>query len=224
MQNTASIVVLVMIQGGNDLSHTLIPKKEILFSRSENPYGLSWESWTIEWWNWLLSIPKNRSPVIDSVRRGITPHVSGDRVAFIAGNLGGLSERFYIIPRGKALFFPIINFTTSYLEDSTLKTESDLHIRANSDVNEITKVITAVDGVTVKNVKEFRVHSGVFDLVLKDDNLLELPPGRTKAISDGYWIFIKPLVPGYHFIRTFGSCSEGRTCVEIHYNIFIKTK
>ena len=198
------------------------PEEQILFSRSEIPYGISWESWTIMWWEWLLSIPKIESPAMDFAQKKHSPHTNDDRVVFFAGNLGGISNRSYIVPRREKPFsFPIINFTTSFLEESTLITENDLHRRAGSDINDITKVITSIDSIPIKNVKKFRVHSTVFDIVLKDQNLLDLPAGQTRAISDGYWIFLKPLEPGSHDIQTFGACSLGRTCIKIQYHILV---
>ena len=36
-----------------------------VFTRQENPFGKTWEQWTIEWWHWLLSIPKQNNPALD---------------------------------------------------------------------------------------------------------------------------------------------------------------
>jgi hypothetical protein len=55
-----------------------------------------------------------------------------------------------------------------------------------------------------------RVPSSFFYTGLPEDNIFDLPSGRRRVISDGYWIFFKP--QGQHLkISSFGSCSQGIT-------------
>ena len=66
---------------------------QILFSRRERPFGRSWEDWTVDWWQWLLSIPKDKNPGLDTTGKTVIPDSLVADVVFLAGNFGGNSER-----------------------------------------------------------------------------------------------------------------------------------
>jgi hypothetical protein len=190
--------------------------KESLFLRNENPYGHSWEEWTIRWWNWLLSIPKKSNPALDTSGEQFNLETqNGNRdVIFLPGNLGGCSVRTYTVPSGRAILIPIINFTTSYSEEPNLKTELDLVNRANRDIDDIVEKFAEVDGQPIYNIEEFRVRTPPFGTCLISDNVFNVTPGQTTSVSDGYWIFLRPLSTGTHEIHTIGACSSGKTRVD----------
>jgi hypothetical protein len=62
------------------------------------------------------------------------------------------------------------------------------------------KLSVVVDGTKILDVKRFRVHTRLFDI-----KVLSEPAGikyvQTKAVSDGYWIFLMPLIEGSHLIH-----------------------
>ena len=37
-----------------------------LFPIESRPYGLTYGEWSARWWQWLLSVPKSRSPAVDA--------------------------------------------------------------------------------------------------------------------------------------------------------------
>jgi hypothetical protein len=63
----------------------------------------------------------------------------------------------------------------------------------------------AVDGAQLRNLENYRVESQLFDLTLPENNVFPAPPGKTKAVSDGFWVFLKPLPVGNHEIDFSGS-------------------
>lgn len=190
------------------------------FSPEDKPYGFSFGDWTAKWWQWVLSIPKESNPGIDETGEKFIMN-NDPHVIFLAGTYGGSAERDYTIPAGKSVLFPIINFTTSYIEEPTLKTESDLKERAKQDIDDIEKKEAIIDGMSVQNIQKFRVQSPTFDLTYCDNNVFGLRSGLTKAISDGYWIFLKPIPKGKYDIYAAGACSLGRTQVSIRWHLNI---
>lgn len=70
-------------------------------------------------------------------------------------------------------------------------------------------------------LENFRVLSPFFEVVLPEDNIIGLPSGVRRAISDGYWVFIEPKDREELVIATFGSCSAGVTRIGVAYEIRI---
>ena len=195
---------------------------ERMYSRNDKPYGKSWEEWTSKWWQWLLSIPKESNPGIDVTGEKFDANQNDPDVVFLVGTFGGSAERNYTIYADKSILFPIINFTTSYIEEPFLKTESELKSRAKQDIDDIVNKEAVVDGMKLQDVETYRVQSPVFDLTYPENNVFELSSGSTRAISDGYWVFLKPLSPGMHDIHAVGSCSSGKTRVDITWHLNVK--
>ena len=141
---------------------------------------------------------------------------------FLVGTYGGSADRSFSIPECKSLLFPIINFTTSYAEEPALKTESELILRAKKDIDDITYKEASIDGIKLKNVDKYRIASQPFDMTFPENNVFGARPGPTRAVSDGYWIFLKPLSLGKHTIRAAGSCSSGKTKVDTTWRITVE--
>jgi hypothetical protein len=195
---------------------------QLMYRLDEKPFGKTWSEWTIEWWKWLLSIQEPDNPANDDSGKNFYQNQKNSDVLFLAGTKGGGAERNITIPAGKAILLPVINFTTSFLEEPYLKSDSELILRAKSDIDDIVKKQAAIDGKNLQGLERYRIASPPFDLTLPEKNLYRLPPGPTRGISDGYWIFLRPLTPGKHHIYAAGSCSSGRTSVSISYHVTVK--
>ena len=188
---------------------------EIMYSRDDEPFGKTWEEWTVEWWRWVLSIPKESNPGIDATGEKFDTIQNNANVLFLVGTYGGFARRSHTISAGKAILFPIINFTTSFISDPNLKTESELKSYSKHDIDDIVNKETTIDGIRLQDVQKYRVQSPIFDVTYPDDNIFGLLSGSTRAVSDGYWVFLKPLSPGIHDIHAAGSCSSGKTRVDV---------
>jgi hypothetical protein len=57
-------------------------------------------------------------------------------------------------------------------------------------------------------LKEYRIQSSLFNFSLPHDNILWLPPQKTQAVSDGNWVFLKPLSTGQHEIKFKGEVNK----------------
>src|SRR6059058_3845619 len=62
------------------------------------------------WWQWALGTPASENPLTDTTGQfaAVNQSPSG-RIWFLAGNFGGTTVRTITVPKGAALFFPIVN-------------------------------------------------------------------------------------------------------------------
>jgi hypothetical protein len=190
------------------------------FSPESRPYGTSCSEWTAKWWQWVLGVPKSDSPLIDDTGNNSAKNQMGP-VWFLAGTLQGQAERFCTIPPDKAILFPVINFEASVAEEDGT-TEEELAARAKFEMDQITEMRAMISGTNIDELKQYRIKSPLFNVALPDDNVLELPAQTTKMISEGYWLFLKPLKPGKYDLYSFGSCLAGRIKIGISYHLTIE--
>lgn len=64
----------------------------------------------------------------------------------------------------------------------------------------VIRLEASVDGISLTDLKRYRIQSPLFDFILLENNNLGLPPQTTQAISDGNWDSLKPLPIGNHII------------------------
>ena len=178
-------------------------QEENLFTTDSNPFGITYGNWTAKWWQWALSIPQDVNPVGDPTGRYCGQNQEGP-VWFLAGTFGGSAERTCTIPEGKALLFAPVNVECSFAEFPDLKSEADLRECAKSGQDLVTVLDVSVDGVKLENLQDYRVQSPLFNLTLPESNVFGLPATTTEAVSDGNWVFLKPLPPGNHTIHSKG--------------------
>ena len=195
---------------------------EILHRRDDTPHGKTWEEWTAKWWQWILSIPKTHNPVYDTSGEKSYYSLNNENVVFLAGTAGGKAVRRVTIPSGRSILLPVINCTTSYAENPSLKTEAEMFAFVQSNIDDIRHKSASIYGLDVVNLENYRVRSGVFKVTFPENNIFNAEAGDTIGVSDGYWLFMKPFRVGSHSIRTFGSCLSGRITIDVAYNIIVK--
>jgi len=189
------------------------------FSPESTPYGKSYSGWTAKWWQWVLSIPKSENPLIDDTGENSAKNQSGP-VWFLAGTLKGPAERTCTIPADRAILFPVINVEASVAEgDGT--TEEELAARVKFEMDQITDIRAMISGTNVNELKQYRIQSPLFDVTLPVNNVLGLSAQTTEMMSEGFWLFLKPLEPGKYDLNSFGSCLAGRIKIGVSYHLTI---
>ena len=183
------------------------PTKLRLYKREDVPFAKSWEKWVELWWQWCYSFPERNSPVTDLTGQYSGNGQTDDSVWFLAGTFGGKAERRCTIPKDKAIFFPILNNIISYYTDPQLKTSSDLDAYAKLDLDHTNSISAMIDGQEIPNLNSFRVHSQLFAINVPNNDNKELYVS-TEVISDGYWLFLKPLSLGKHKLQFKGEKLE----------------
>ena len=72
-------------------------------------FGKSYDEWGSVWWRWVLEAPASTHPVIDTTGEfcGVD---QTQPLFFLGGDFGGSVERKCPVPRGKPVFFPLLNY------------------------------------------------------------------------------------------------------------------
>ena len=78
---------------------------------------------------------------------------------------------------------------------------------AKDDLDTTSVIKASIDKNYLRNLKNYRVISRSFHLVIPVNVHGKLSLAHTKAVSDGYWLFLKPLPPGQHVIIISGEKS-----------------
>ena len=198
-----------------------LQSNRLTYKPDENPFGKTWEEWSAEWWKWCLSLPRSQNPITDTTGENGS-YNQRDDVWFLAGTFGGFAERTCEIPARKAIFFPVSCNETSYAECPNFKTDAELGAFAKADIDQVKTIMATVDGQELPNSDLRRLQSPPFEITLPIENVLGVPPGKTKSKSDGYWVFLKPLAPGKHEIHFFSNCSTDALLVETHYQLTVR--
>jgi hypothetical protein len=176
----------------------------------------------VKWWQWFVAIPAKKNPGTDETGENAGMNQFDPNVWFLAGTFGGKTvERECLIPKERAILFPVINYEMNTLEKPELKTESQLLKHVRDDQDDIVNLDAMVDG---QKIPTYRIRSDpvFFSITAPDDNTVQIPNGgTTHATADGYWVFLKPVPPGEHGIYFSGSCSNGIRNVKANYHITI---
>jgi hypothetical protein len=197
---------------------------------------------TATWWAWTYSRPAidtagtNTHPILDSngafaavgQENGIGP---GNEYFFLTGSFGQTLTRTVTVPRGKTLFFPIINIET----DNAVDPPTDNGVpalralaAATIDAVDTDDLSATFDG---QAVEFFRSTSPVFDYTLPAENSVydyfglfgAQFEGRIKpAVADGYWAVVPPPSPGSHVLHFHSQIGDPPSfVVDITYNLTV---
>ena len=172
---------------------------------------------SVKYWQWLLSIPAASNPAAvpaDDPARACAPGQSGP-VVFLAGSFGSAPvKRTCTVPRGKPLFFPLINTISVSTEPPQTAPElwRELQVTRAWRMDTLSLKVGRVD--ILKDSRPSALYRGCagpergcapgsFTFTLPNDPVF-LEPGRYgPAIADGYYALLPPLPRGTTTI-TFG--------------------
>jgi hypothetical protein len=122
-----------------------------------------------------------------------------------------ISSRSFHIETNKPILIPIVNWYSFSIAEATERI----------DVVDQRTFSVLVDGFDVTNHCH-RVSNPGFRLEgkLRELEAVEFGPDMLdKAVSDGYWLFIKTLPTGLTKMHTYGSCSSGATRIDMDYEL-----
>jgi hypothetical protein len=175
--------------------------------------GRTYGEWSAAWWQWALSIPASSHPLFD--KGDCTTGQSG-QVFFLGGKFcvlgdkscnASLAKRKCTVPRGRNLFFPIVNtFDEGTPTDVPPVTINDLRAVVQGIIDGATNLEVDLDGQSLKDLRAFRVQSSVFGFTLPADNFFGAPAGVYFPTADeGYYVMLEPLSAGSHLLHFTGS-------------------
>jgi hypothetical protein len=187
--------------------------------------GLSYGQWTVKWWQWALSIPKESNPLLDKTGTYAGQKQHKD-VWFLAGIWADDDEekifpkRKCKVPRGRPLLIPILNCEADPIEHPEIRNDQDLLDHVSAQMHKIVKKECFVNEEHIPPQK-IRSDPIIFELDLHPDFDRLHVGQRTRASADGYWVFLKPLPRGKYNIRFEGSYEYGRLSSGANYDISI---
>jgi hypothetical protein len=196
--------------------------ESMLFHPDSKPYGLTYAAWIVKWWLWILSIPKERNPVFDNSGIYTVERQCDPNVWFLSGTFGGSVVRKCKIPLGRAILIPVINYECSFVDEPSINTARELELKCKSEIDDIKNLSFRIDQFQTNDLTPYRIRSPLFDVYLGEKNILGVDPIQTKMISDGYWIFLKPLRIGRHLLTSSGSCQSGKIMIGTKYELYVR--
>ena len=182
----------------NSLADNINPSA---YPPDSKPFGLTPAQWTAKWWQWLLQIPTEINPAADKTGEHCAVGQPAKDVWFLAQTTSGPGERTCSVPPGRTLILLPATNECSKAENPTLTTESALGDCAITG-NAVNSLMASVDGVQLKNLEKYRVQSPAFTINLPKENNAGVSAGPTEAVANAYIIFLKPLSPGNHTVKS----------------------
>ncbi|MBL8879786.1 MAG: hypothetical protein JNG88_11765 [Phycisphaerales bacterium] len=189
----------------------------------------TYAEWTAAWWQWATAFPPEINPVIDDTGEDAAQGQSGP-VWFLAGVFGGTTVRDVTIPADKYLLLPIINGEWDTVPGFT----NPLGLPDPLSVQDIRRIVAfgvdgaeifcEIDGREVRNLSSYRVRSPVFSMNFDPDlgAAFGYPVQYIRtAVSDGYWLMIRPLSAGTHTIHFTASNDSTGFSLDVTYNITV---
>ena len=206
-----------------------------MHDRGSKPYGMPWEEWAVLWWKWCSLEPDDTNPAADATGINCCKNQTNKYAWFLAGTFGGSAERYCILPKKKSVLFPIITDRISYVEHPHLSCERALSDYAKSDLDTTTICNASLDAQLLPHLHNYRVRTGLFSFSCPESQMRNKPSRVFQAVSDGYWVFLQPLVIGKHTLcfvgeklkydEAFASGFRSETHkfrVEVKYNLSVQ--
>ena len=200
-------------------------KVEYYLPDSVTPRG-SYGNCTVLWWKWALSIPRDYNPVSDRTGTNAARNQPGD-VWFLAGIWADEDQnkkfpsRKCVVPKNASVLIPVLNCEADDIEYPDIKTDEDILNHVTNQVDKIVKKECFVNG---KSIPPLRIKSNptIFEVDIHPDFDKKHRGGHTRASSDGYWVFLKPLSKGKYEIRFEGLYEYGKLKSGAIYNILVE--
>lgn len=214
--------------------------ESLVIDPSDVIYGRTYSDWSAAWNQWAYSLPTKAHPLFDTA-----PCDTGQSgpVFFLGGKFcaSGSSCSFTVkrqctVHGQKALFFPILDFEDSTVEEAFFPTFgpiiTDMRKGEANFLDKATKVKVDLDSHQL--IPGFRTQSVVFDHTIPADNVFkavgECLPGPPKqcpqagtypvAVDDGLYLMLAPLPSGKHKLHFTGTF-PGPFTLDITYNLTV---
>jgi hypothetical protein len=202
-----------------------------LLPNGQTHFGKTYPEWGSRWWQWLYELPQKqgdcKSPENDPSGELCTLGQSGE-VYFLAGTRGGNATRTCTLPRGKALFFPIITYSgdNAGVPLDQQGTEDDFRNGINTAVNAMSELSLKLDGVA-QDVSPLKVPSTQYTYTLPPEPNQYTCAGASgvvglvsPAFHGGYYAMVAPPSPGQHTIEFGGRNAAFR--LDVTYKLRIE--
>jgi hypothetical protein len=186
---------------------------------NSSAYGTPYSEWLGKWWSWWLSIPNDEHPGVDYNAEKCAANQMGS--VWMLPDVVAKGDAPYTkvdfsckVPEGKAILFPI-STGSCWLNTPEFDHVKD-KVSARPDIDaELKKCAVEpqdkteifyvnVDGVDVKD-QLARVTTSFYNVTPPNEPVTDLfsdiKNGTSRAIADGYFLFLEPLSAGEHLLE-----------------------
>jgi hypothetical protein len=181
-----------------------LAEDKVLFQPDAVVEGLSQSEWSRVWWQWAASFDRASSPVADLTgsKCGLKQN---NGVWFLAGTYGThRTVRTCVVPRGKPLFFPLINYVVMPSGPDCCTCES-VKRSAAAKTDRPAALVLEIDGKSIAPLEFYRQATAeCFDMSANTPASARIFP----SAANGYYVMLKPLAPGKHTLNFGGILSE----------------
>jgi hypothetical protein len=173
---------------------------DVLVSPKALVAGRSQADWSVAWWQWAASFDGADSPVAD--RTGAYCHLKQNGpVWFLAGTYGTRrTVRTCTVPRGKHLFFPLINYVYFVANPAVPPSCASVTLSAQRATEHPSALVLNLDGVDGSELSTHRQATSCFNIGALADPPQQIFP----SAANGYYVMLKPLPPGEHELNFGG--------------------
>jgi len=229
----AIVLCLAMLAVPSAVAQSLGPK---VIKPDSVAFGRTYSEWSAAWQQWALSIPVAHHPLFDN---GDCSVGQSGPVWFLGGKFCAINTpgcgtnnvvRSCSVPRGKALYIPIMNAEWSVLEMNDPKFQiADLRSNAAINMDGAADLTFEIDGAAIPHLQDrFRVQSTAFVFTLPDDNLFNAVGegpytggSYFPGVDDGVYVMLAPLPAGPHTIHFHGSFPVWQFTLDITYYLTV---
>ena len=200
-------------------------RSPLAFKPHSHPYGVSMEKWTERLWRWDYSIPSAQSPFLDLTGADCAVNQPGGPVWFVGPVLDPGAPATYTIsctiPHERALLFDLGSTVNDYPCPDPAFQPADgqslyefLLAGAQAAPNSVNRLSMTVDGVKLPHIFDYRETSDDLFTFTGDPSLAKSVDGCVTgqpqpAVSDGFFVMVKPLAPGKHTVVLGAADSKG---------------
>ena len=195
------MIFIVSIFPYTFLSQALATGPEV-YLKDSKPYGIPYNEWILKWWSWNVDLPMKGNPLITSHLENCPVGQDG-QVSFLTGALQGEARYTCTIPSGHAILIPI---SPGECNSNERHSESEgLLLKCATEGNAHAKFKVSVDGVPINGLEHNHAVSRFFNMTIPGDNVFNFKAGKFKAVTSGYFLFLKPLQSGQHAVDIVAS-------------------
>lgn len=209
-------------------------QNSVLFPKTAHPYGASLVTWAEREAQWVYGLPLEHNPLIDQTGADCAVGQVDEHVWFlprIAGPRVFSGTRTCTIPRDKAIFLEIGAYVNPYpCPDPNFHPAPGqslyefLSADAKAFMDGVNHLEVSLDGRPLEDVLSYRFASEDLFTLTGDPTFAALDACVTgapqPAVVDGFFMMFKPLDPGTHTIRVYGTDVRGADKTYI-YNLTI---
>ena len=227
-----AICVMYVLLVSSQTSFAAVNNSVNIFPPGGKPYGLTYSDHIKNFWNFIISLPADKSPWEDKTGANCDNGQSqkNSPVFYLSGNGGGISNRTCKVPAGKGLFIPVSPMEISDKEAPKASVDQ-LDKIAKKDQDSVTSLYLKIDDKEYNraDLSKYRIHTGVFEVTFPNNAIFGATQGISKAVADGYYVITEPLAKGTYNIHYASSlicpgtdCLQPNFAQDVKYTIIVQ--